>query len=162
MKRRADAVFKSKPINNFKNRVSSTLSKMQVRAYTSQKVMEYVGFESSDDLELWLKTQPGYAVGNHEFDHVIPTFAYTWKRSGSRVVRCEELDECEMRKMWSKDNLQLLQRKSNAAKGVYLPPDEQLLAIRHLWPAWWNNELPTVEIRQALPRCKGKSVLRVG
>ena len=129
----------------------------------SAKVLKWCGFETSEQVQEWFAANmPDEASeSDMQVDHIIPFHAFTWRREGLRIVRENKLDEAEFRKLWHRDNLQLLLASANHQKAHHLPSDEILLKLRHLWPSWWQDQLPSDQVRNALKR-KGMDVLGVG
>lgn len=162
VKRRADSKFRSTDLGRAHHKVQERLRKMgNAGRNMSQKVNKWLGFESADGVQGWIsKMLPdGELFEEHQIDHVIPFLAFQWKREGAKIVRNKELDEHEFKKLWNIENLQLLKGTANQSKMTDLPTDEELVKRRHLWPAWWNDTLPNIEVRSAMKSARGKSVL---
>tara|TARA_Y100000389_G_C17458398_1_gene519794 strand:- start:2596 stop:3345 length:750 start_codon:yes stop_codon:yes gene_type:complete len=53
-------------------------------------------------------------------------------------------------KCWSLDNIFAQWSVENQMLGVKLPCDDELLRLKHCWPASWNSTLPSAAARQAM------------
>jgi hypothetical protein len=163
VKRRADAKFRSSQLGRTHHKIQERLRKMgNIGRNASAKVLKWVGLEDASSVHAWIaKLLPsGEAFEDYQIDHVIPFNAYKWKRVGVHVIRNnEDMEEEEFKKLWNIENLQLLKGTSNQSKMVSLPSDEELLALRHLWPVWWQDTLPDSSLRSKLGRSRGKKVL---
>lgn len=104
----------------------------------------YTGFGSKEDLESHYESTfvNGMSFDNYgewQYGHRISTQMYAYTEEDKR--RC-----------WNRDNLFAQWATDNNALKVQLPADEQLLAIRHVWPVAWNNQLPSIEQRKEFER----------
>jgi hypothetical protein len=162
VKQRADASYRSTDAGKMRIKISERLRKMgNAGRKTSSKVFQWLGFEDSESVQKWINTQlsPGEVFSEHQIDHVIPFLVFQWERIGDVIVRKNELDEEEMKKVWSVDNLQLMKGFANQQKRERLPSDEELLKRSHLWPSWWGDVLPDHRLRSKLDGARGKRVL---
>ena len=72
---------------------------------------------------------------------------------GHRIARSMYAgSEEDATRCWNTDNLFAQWAAENNCAKVKLPPDDELAAMRHLWPMAWNDELPSIEKRKELER----------
>ena len=163
VKRRADNNLRSTAKGRLHRVIQERLRRMgrAGKGYVSSTVAKWIGFESMEAAADWYESaRPDYRpIEEFDLDHNIPFYAYTWKQDGIHVVRDREVPDDEMRKLWNPENLQLLHGNENQQKGSKLPSDEVLLKLRHLWPIWWQDTLPSVALRHSLESSKRKRVL---
>lgn len=162
VKRRADKKYKNSVGGRLHTSLNERLRAMKHgKGWTSKKVLKWMGFSNASEVDEWIDSMlpPGADLKDFQLDHVIPFLAYKWKRVGWAIVRDDTVSEAEFRKLWHKDNIQLLPGTENQKKMVALPDDSMLLSRRHLWPVWWQDKLPDSSLRSKIKCCRGKDVM---
>lgn len=143
------AVLKDKKQKAYANPMVRMISRIRTRARrmgerksTSKTILRWVGQDGQAKLSESLLRNP-----DHEIDHRIAIFWYMWKIEGDKIVKLESVDVDALMRCWHIDNLQLVPRDANRRKSYTLIPDEELLSLRHCWPSWWHDKLPSATIR---------------
>tara|TARA_Y100000766_G_C18596196_1_gene454355 strand:- start:184 stop:678 length:495 start_codon:yes stop_codon:yes gene_type:complete len=138
-----EAMRRETPAYRLEVAVASKIRKM-LRGRRSETVRKLTGWASAEDA----------------MDHFKSTFVegmtcknYKEWQCGHRIARAmyggnEEDDK----RCWNPNNLFAQWASENNCMKVKLPPNDELLAIRHLWPVSWNDELPSIEKRKELER----------
>lgn len=108
--------------------------------YNSQAVISFTEFTDSETMMDWFALQLTGTMTRENYGdvwHVDHKIACCWFSA----------DEADVRRCWRKLNLQPMLGPENQSKGALLPPDDKLLALRSIWPAAWQDTLPTKEDR---------------
>ena len=150
VKRRADKKFRSTAMGMMHHRIQERFRAMlNTKRTSSAKVIEWTGMMSNDDIEKWARKQrPGAdniseMLAESQIDHIIPYFAFTFKRSMGVLVRSRDVSDDDMKRLWNPDNLTLIAPTENHKKGCKLPPDDVLITRQHCWPSWFEGRLPS-------------------
>lgn len=144
-KRRNDAVASDpgkKLMRAICNRLSDTLSGR--RDDFSSKLASYTDFVSTEDVVQHFQGQFDETMTIENYgsawavDHII---ARKWY---------DESDEDDLRRCWSRSNLQPLPPKENNHKRITIPKDSVLYAVGvEKWPKAWKGTPPTEETKDA-------------
>ena len=144
------AVLKQKRAIQYADPMAKAMARIRTRARTMG-----VRKSSSSSIRRWLGENGQERIGNllrenadKEIDHKIAVFWYMWKVEDGKISRLKEVDENALTRCWCVDNLQMLPKSSNIEKSYNLPPDDALLPLRHCWPSWWKDALPSAEVRK--------------
>ena len=124
------------------NRISDSLAGR--RDYFSSKLSSYTDFKDLNDIIAHFQssfnetmTLQNYGVA-WEIDHII---ARKWYNHD---------DEEDIKRCWSKANLQPLSPKDNNSKRISIPKDELLYTVGvDKWPKSWNGIIPDTQTKEA-------------
>lgn len=81
---------------------------------------------------------------------------------GHRIARAmySHADPDDVRRCWNRTNIFPQWETDNLRMSVQLPPDEELLKLRLIWPLSWNDQLPSPERRVELERVARRGHVR--
>jgi len=118
---------------------------------SSGTLAKYCSMSTTAELLSWA-SQFGTKEENKlkHIDHIIPVAAFAWKWEDDErrtLVRCD-ISEDDLKRLWHGDNLQMLGAVPNMQKGCQILDDGTLLKIRHCWPSYWKDCLPTEEAKR--------------
>ena len=142
IKKKENAAQYATPMAKVMGRIRTRARTMRVRETSSKTIATWCGENGQERLAALIKSNPSF-----EIDHKIAVFWFLWKLDGNKFVRIAEVDEDALRRCWCIDNLQMIPKAENIAKSCQLLPDKELLPLRHCWPAWWRDQLPSEEVR---------------
>ena len=142
VKKQKNTALYADPMRKAMCKLQTRVLALHVQTSRSKTIKRWLGPNAQTPLARLVKSKPLL-----QLDHKIAIFWYLWKIEDDKLVRLENVDVRALRRCWSIDNLQMITAAENQEKAYSLLPDEGLLELRHCWPVWWGDKLPTKQIR---------------
>lgn len=153
VKKQKNSLHYATPMGMAMARIQTRARVMGVRKTSSKTIATWCGDNGQERIAAMVKKNPTFDI-----DHKIAIFWFMWKVDCDKLVRITEVDADALRRCWCVDNLQMISPHENRKKSYKLLSDEELLPLRHCWPAWWKDQLPSKEVR-AMSNCAREYVL---
>lgn len=161
VKKRADKKFRSTAKGMIHHRLQERWRAMaNGKRVSSAKVLEWTGLKSSAEIKAWAKqhlpdgVDVAEGLATRQVEHIIPYFAFTFKRINGVLVRSYNISDDDMKRLWHPDNLTLLSGPANQEKNCKLPPDAVLYARAHCWPSWFAGRVPGERDKESMHRAR--------
>lgn len=140
------------PSLRFMRRIGSKMSSMSKGVRNrSCNVHALTGFAHTDELLQHLRSTCSFDLDHEDWhvDHIIAKAWYVYHFNGVEVSKVPVSAE-NMKRCWNHKNLEAKTALENLCKNYNLPPWEELLELKPIWPVHWNGIVPSSEFQKAM------------